>query len=293
MDVFDFFNDIIDKAQERKFNMEMERGRQEALRDDAKRCLESAKDTIRIAKDRYNSAYEEANAAAAQASNDMRNHVCYKESIAKELDESVSVRIREFRDFNIDSRTIPSFPKIKIPSSINIDSVENFTRGIVSPDPISLLLEGRSAEEEYRKAKEQLDAARRYKSSMDAETAKLEAYQSKMESLCDFISVEKEELDSLMKKLRKMSGELKAAMQKRNFTEDEANYLKGIQKISESIISLLKTEFLSEGLSVSRRYQDAFSKIKSINQNIPTAPSITDGSTVSAIRKILDGTVAY
>ena len=267
--------------------------REKRLRDDAKRCLESAKDTIRIAKDRYNSAYEEANAAAAQASDDMRDHICYKESIAKELDESVSVRIREFRDFNIDSRTIPSFPKIKIPSSINIDSVENFTRGIVPPDPFSLSLEGRSAEEEYRKAKEQLDAARRYKSRMDSETAKLESYRDKMEQLCDFISAEKEELDSLMEKLRKMSGELKAAMQKRSFTESEANYLKGIQKISESIVSLLKTEFLSDGLAVSRRYQDAFSKIKSINQNLPSAPSITDVSTVFAIRRILDGTIAY
>lgn len=264
--------------------------REKRLHDDAKRCLESAKDTIRIAKDRYNSAYEEANAAAAQASDDMRFHICYKESIAKELDKSVSVRIREFRDFNIDSRTIPSFPKIKIPSSINIDSVENITRGIVPPNP---LLEGRSAEEEYRKAKEQLDAARRYKSRMDSETAKLESYRDKMEQLCDFISAEKEELDSLMEKLRKMSGELKAAMQKRSFTESEANYLKGIQKISESIVSLLKTEFLSDGLAVSRRYQDAFSKIKSINQNLPSAPSITDVSTVFAVRRILDGTIAY
>lgn len=52
-----------------------------------------------------------------------------------------------------------------------------------------------------------------------------------MNEIIFFIGSEKNELDSLMGKLRTMAGQLKLGMQKTSFSTEEAEYLKGIIKL--------------------------------------------------------------
>lgn len=131
----------------------------------------------------------------------------------------------------------------------------------------------------------QRNDAKMFKEHMKMERDKLYAYKEKMVEIRSFISSEESEINTLMDKLRKMQSELESAMKKPSFSSAEAEYFKGIQKISESIISLLSTEFLEDGFSISKKYQKAFSEIERINQEIPYSPLISDGNTAAFLKK--------
>lgn len=114
-----------------------------------------------------------------------------------------------------------------------------------------------------------------------------------MNEIIFFIGSEKNELDSLMGKLRTMAGQLKLGMQKTSFSTEEAEYLKGIHKIAEGIVALLSTEFLNDVFSINPKYQEIYADIKNMNQNLPSVPSIADPNTVAGIKRILSGPVTY
>ena len=58
-------------------------------------------------------------------------------------------------------------------------------------------------------------------------------------------------------------------------------------------MELLSTRFLTDKFSISSKYQDLYDGIKQINQELPCAPSITDKSTIDAMKRIVDGIILY
>lgn len=96
---------------------------------------------------------------------------------------------------------------------------------------------------------------------------------------------EERELNALMGKLRKMSKELNQNMQKSRFTTDEIAYLKGIQKISKSIIRLLSIDVADFGdiIWVGSKYKEVLKNIQTINESVPVVLFIFDHSVIEKL----------
>lgn len=281
MGLFDLFGDVKDNMDKRR---------------QAREYIQRAKELVREGNDIYERAYSKVTSYASETEYKLRKHTDYKQQIAKELRGTINTTLKDFGRFNIDAKTI-SAPTI---STLSVQEISTGLRGFESamlscmphldvPSIFDMFI----TDDDYYEAKRQRDEAREYKERMKMEREKLNNYKEKMSEIRSFISSEKSELDSLVGKLKKMTSELKSGMQKSSFSIEEAQYLKGIHKIAECVVTLLSTEFLSDAFSISQRYQKVFSDIKNINQNLPYAPSITDSNTAVAIKRILDGMIVY
>jgi len=284
MGLFDLFSDAKD-------NMDKKR--------QAREYLKRAKELVREGEDIYERAYDKVTSYASETEYRLHKHLDYKNKVAKELGSNIRDTLRNFETFNIDAKivTAPSFQE----SSTFLSSISSVSSNFESarsnlmqhrqdmPSILDLFI----SDEDYYEARHQRDEARYFKDRMKMEREKLNNYKNKMGEIRTFIDSEKRELDSLMGKLKKMTSELKSGMKKKSFSSEEAEYLKGIHQISEMIVGLLSTDFLNDGFSINKRYQKAFEGVKSINQDLPYAPSITDVKTLEAIKRMLDRNIAY
>lgn len=284
MGLFDFISDTKDR---------MDKSRQ------AREYIQRAKELVNEGNEIYNKAYNKVSGYAAETEYLLSKHNDYKKSISKELGDSIGVTLKDFTSFNIDAKVIPAPIIRNLNSNINsltVPSIRSFN-SMLQNSVIGINLLSLSdffiSDSDYYEAKYKRDEARLYKERMKREREVLFNYKEKMSEIRSFISSEKNELDSLMTKLRKMNDDLKTAMRKKTFTNDEAEYLKGIHKIAECISTLLSTEFLGDSFSISQKYTNVFNEIKRINQNLPAAPSISDSNTIIRIKQILDGRVIH
>lgn len=276
MGLFDLFSDAKDN---------MDKSRQ------AREYIQRAKELVREGDDIYERAYDKVTSYASETQYRLRQHMDYKKEVAKELGGSIGETLRDFKNFNVDAKilTAPSIQE----SSTGLRVFESAALSIMPRVELPSIFDMFISDDDYYEAKRQRDEARYYKERMKIEREKLNNYKEKMSEIRSFIDSEKRELDSLMSKLKKMTGDLKTGMHKSGFSMEEAEYLKGIYGITECIVDLLSTEFLCDGFSINQRYQKAFTDVKNINQNLPNAPSISDVNTVSTIKRILDGTIVH
>lgn len=282
MGFFDLFSDV-------KENMDKSR--------QAKEYIRRAKELVREGDDIYEKAYNKVTSYALETKYRLYEHTNYKKEIAKELGGTIGITLQDFRQFNIDAKTItaPSVKEIATGSCVQEISSEfesamsNFMPHLDTPSIFDMFI----SDSDYYEAKYKREEARQYKERMKMERDKLNSYREKMSEIRSFISSEKSELDSLMRKLKKMISELKGGMQKSSFSIEEADYLKGIHKIAECIVTLLSTDFLSDTFYISQRYEKIFLEVKNINQSIPYSPSISDVDTASAIKHIIDNVIIY
>lgn len=257
----------------------------------AKEYIQRAKELVREGDDLYERAYSKVTSYASETEYRLRQHMNYKKEVAKELGSCIGGALRDFKNFNIDIKTIIA-PSIQ-ESNAGLRGFESAMSSCMPRLEIPSIFDMFISDDDYYEARRQRDEARYYKERMKMERDKLNDYKEKISEIRSFIDSERSELDSLMSKLKKMTDELKSGMQKSSFSIDESEYLKGVHKIAEFVVGLLSTEFLSDGFSINQRYQKAFAGVKSINQNLPYAPSISDINTVGTIKRILDGTIVY
>lgn len=276
MGLFDLFSDAKD-------NMDKKR--------QAREYIKRAKELVREGEDIYERAYDNVTSYASETQYRLHQHMNYKNKVAKELGSSIGETLRNFKNFNVDAKIMiaPSIQESNSGLSIFESTSSNFIQQRDMPSIFDMFI----SDDNYYEAKRQRDEARYYKDRMKMERDKLYDYKNKMSEIRTFIDSEKRELDSLMGKLKKMTSELKTGMQKSNFSVEEAEYLKRLHQIAESVVGLLSTEFLSDGFSINQRYQKAFTDVKNINQDLPSAPSINDVNTIGAIKRILDRTTSY
>lgn len=275
MGIFDLFDDL-------KENMEKSKK--------AKEYIRRANELVKEGDELYERAYDKVISYASETEYRLYQHMNYKKNLVKELGSNVDETLKEFKKFNIDSKTIDA-PSIQ-ESNVGLNCFKAATSScfeskIYVPSIFDMFI----SDVDYYEAKSQLDEAKRYKEEMRMERDRLNSYKEKMSEIRSFICSEKNELDSLMRKLKSITEELKSSMQKNSFSMEETEYLKGIHKIAECIVNLLSTEFLNDGFSINQRYKKAFEGVKSINQNLPYAPSISDANTLSAIKIIIDGVI--
>lgn len=276
MNIFDWFDDARENIEKSK---------------QAKEYIKRAKELVKEGDDIYNRAYSNVMSYASETEYRLHQHMNYKKDVAKELGSDIGGTLREFKKFNIDSKTITA-PSIQ-ESNVGLSDFKSCVSSCMPRMDVPSIFDMFISDEDYYEARRQRDEAKMYKEDMKMERDKLNNYKERMSEIRSFINSEKSELDSLMGKLKKMTQELKNGMQKSSFSMEEAEYLKGIHKIAEAIVNLLSTEFLSDGFSINQRYQKAFAGVKNINQNLPYAPSISDVNTISAIKRILGGVIIY
>ena len=261
----------------------------------AREYLQRAKVLVKEGNEIYEQAYSKVSYYAGETEYRLSRHMDFKKDIIKELNGNIATSLKEFKNFNIESRIINS-PIIQN-SSINFNVTQDLKKFafsmssfIKTPDVIiRSITDMFISDEDYYAAKCQYDEARMYKDDMRRERERLYFYKEKMSEIRSFMDSEKNELNILMSKIRQMTNDLKKGMQKVNYNTQEAEYLKAIHKIAEDLSNLLLTEFLADNFFISQRYTKAFDNIKKINENLPSSPSITDANTLRVIAKILGG----
>lgn len=257
----------------------------------AREYIQRAKDLVNEGNELYRKAYGRARAYAAETEYILFKHAEYKKSLAKELDRTVKTTIKSFNKFDIDSKILPAmtYSDGTFDSNVFKNIVQGCIRDVDSLPFYDIFI----SESDYYEAKQQLSEAKVYKERMKFEREKLNSYKEKMAEIRLFVSTERNELDSLMTKIRKMNDDLREGMKKEKFSVDEVDYLKGINKIAECLVILLSTEFLNDEFSINQKYKNIFEKIKNMNDNLPYSPTISEHNTMNGIKRILDISVIY
>lgn len=260
---------------------------------EAREFISQAKQYVSEGDSIYEKAYNNVMAYASETEYKLKQHAEYKQKLARELGSNVGNTLKNFSRFNIDSKVMEA-PTISGSSGgMDISVFKSATSSCMPRIDTPSIFDLFASDDDYYEAKRQRDEAKRYKERMKVERERLYRYKEQMGELQSFISSERSELESLMTKVNKMTAELNSGMEKNRFTREEADYLKGIHKITEQVANLLSTQFLTDSFSITSKYQKLYDGIKQINQNLPIAPSITDRSTLDAIKRIVDGTIVY
>lgn len=286
MGLFDFFAEIAEDVSDG-----VDRSKE------VKRFIAEARNYIREGENIYERAYHDVTDYAFETEELLQEHMKFKKRISKELGDGVGCTLESFKQFNVDAKVM-SPPVIKTTEKdINIFKSSLPHHNVTSEydvigDVTSVFGKYVSTKEYYR-AEWQRDEALQFKQSMITEKKKLEKYKEQMREVRSFIISERSELSSLMNKVKKMTSELQTGMKKNSFTQEEADYLKGIHKITECIVTLLSTQFLSDSFKITQKYKKVYDSVQDINQSIPSSPSIKDTSTLSALNRLLNGMIVH
>lgn len=277
MGIFGFIDDMKEKAEKRKRAAEYRR-----------KARQYIEDGERI----YNTAYSEVFSYSYETSKKIEKHYDYKQQIIKELKSDVAPVITRFNDFDIDRKVIdsPSVNASVLSSISGMDlckSLSSSDHSVYSVFPIPRLDELFSdPDEEYWEARRQKDEANRFYENMKYERNNLHNIKEKMRTIRYYIDDEKELLAGLTSKVKNISAQLNTSMKRKRFSQSEADYLKGVHEIAQSLSELLTTKFFDNNFNITSQYKTAFEKIKAIDNSLPTAPTISQGTEV--LRKLLE-----
>ena len=240
----------------------------------AREYRQRAKELVREGEDLYERAFERTIRLARKVEEELKQHIAFKREIGNELECDVNSTLSQFAAFNIDSR-IERTTEI-IVSDLGMKMFASATDNYIINPQIPSILDSFFSTEDYYEAKRQRDEARKYKEQMKLEKEKLYVYKDRMETISAFIKNERAELETLMKKVRLMTEKLKSCMSQEKFSTEEAQQLKGLQQITEGIVSLLSADFLAKDFGINQSYIDSYEKIKSINSNLPDTPDLSN-----------------
>ena len=250
------------------------------LESEADDCREEAKRIVRRAEsvhEKYKKLEKTTKNMASELNQQMQKHNDYKVELLQELSSDISTAIKDFKDFDISSRTIN---QLKNSSSLSLNDASVFhgaglTTSFSGMGDIGFIsfLGGLNSLDE---AQEQKRDAEKYLSSVNKALSELQNAKLKIESLMKHIKDEHEMLVELMEKLRSIISQLKSAMQKASFAEEEAQKMQGICKIAELIKKTLETRMVDTQGNIEHHYQEYYESIKKINQAIPNRPIIEE-----------------
>ena len=270
MGFFDLLN-----PDERRWRNEAKQEARE-YRQEAKEILSDAKDLY----DDYKELKSDTQRVANKLSDFIRSYNSYKADLLKDLGGDINNTIENFKRFNISSRVI-SVPKIgdSYAPTVSVFSASNFMPD-VSLNPISLILSSLSDPYKDRdRAIDERDKARDYFYKVQDAYSELKILFESLNGTKKFIESDRENLTQLAEKIRSLVGQLKNAMNRSSFTENEARYMTGISKIAELIKNSLEQRIADNSGNVEGNYRQYSDKLKSINNLIPAAPKIENSST--------------
>ena len=224
MGLMDFITEHNDR---RRLEKELEKDR----RDTIKQYLEEAKEYIEKGKETYNEEYERVNDLSQETRDNISDHNEWKRGISRRISQDISPILTDFKNFNIDSRiVIPKIAEIdshKISSSSGVQLFNGCKFMNKQPSIFSILSTSGCTERDVEKARKQRNKAFDFSQEMYLKATELSNVRSRFNTINSFIVEEENQLNSLMNKLDKITEKLKRGMKNTEFTEKEANYMKG------------------------------------------------------------------
>ena len=264
------------------FNSERRRKR-EQVRREAKELRQEAKEILQDAKDLYDD-YKDLRGDARQLVNELNNsirdHNNYKSDLLRELGSEVASTIENFKRFNINSRIINA-PNIGENSMPNISLVSLAFSSMPGGNfnPINFLLSSLSDPYEDRtKADKQRDDAEEYFYKVQDAYNELRDTTERLRNTNRFIDDERQMLEQLMNKVRKIMAQLKNAMNRTAHTQTEAKYMNAVCHIAEKIKMSLEQQITDNCGGIQSSYKNCIQQLKKITESIPNQPTITDSS---------------
>jgi hypothetical protein len=246
----------------------------------------SAKEFIQGGKSLYNKAYSDIVCYVKETNDRIEQHYRYKQHLLWEISQDGKQVLHQYTNFYIDWKVFET-PRIK--SSL-LDSysgrgiIANFSASIVPSFSVPGILSLHSgSNKEYEKAKRQWNEAKQFYEEMILERERFHHTKEKMKEIRSFIHVERKLLDRIITKVKQITAQLNSSIKRSSFSRLEADYLKVIHKIAETISELLTTKFLTDDIRVSGQYEDVFEKIKIIYKAFKKAPSIISRKNIEKI----------
>ena len=267
-------------------------------RSEAREYNKRAQEYVRDGREIYEKAQDDVSSYSFKTKLKVEEHYNYKRRVVGELSKDVYPVLSSFKNFDIDSKIFdtPSISNTSnnslgalIGGASSFDSISGSLIAIL-PIPNILNLFG-NADEEYYEARRQRDEAKSYYESMKHEREKLRNIKENMRVIRIFMEDEKQLIDSMESKLKTISSQLKENMSKDSVSVKEADYLKVLHAIAESINGLISNKFLDDNLSVSKQYKSSFDKLKAIDTSLGSEPSLKQGkNSITKLLEIIDVT---
>lgn len=242
--------------------------------------------------DRYNNTYFDTMSYASETEYRLKKHYDFKKEIVRKLQLEVEPVLQNFKNFDIDSKTLDSLNisvkkdlDISITSSNNIFSnFERFSFDTCFPNINNIF---RDATEEYYEAKANYNQAKLYKSQIQLKRDELKSIKSNLSNIRSYIYDEERILNELTNKIKDISDKLNKNMKKDSFKKEESDYLKSIYKIANGISKLMSMKFLNDDFTVSNDYNKLFEKIKEIN-SLVEKPTLNNNELNNLLKSIGD-----
>ena len=278
MGIFEFVHSHVNPDERRWRNEAKEEARE--YRQDAKEFLQEAK---ALYEDDYKELKIDARRMANNVGDLIKQHTTYKEEMLKELGGEISSSIENFKKFNIDSHVI---------KHIDIES-NSFSSFSIAKTSISCFMPNRGGDfslpslvlsafsdpfKDREKASEQRSKAQEYLWQVEDAVLEMKQTIAILKSTKQYILDERDVLDELMGKIRKITNQLSSATQKNSYTEHEAQYVKGICKIAEIIKKTLEEQVANNDGNISNNYKKYSDRIRQINGSIPSAPVLNENN---------------
>ncbi len=255
---------------------------------EAQQFLKEAESAIKEGKRDYEYAKKRYESALAKAEDCLWTQRSIKSDAASTLKNKIAPILKEFKKFNIETK-IETVSKVnvdipdKIPSSgvsVNLHSsmkcaIDSINGSLFSaPDISNFLAELFFSDNDYYKALDKKNEANQYKWKMKSAANSYERYRANLDALCDHLHNEKYMIRSLVDKVESLAIQLKAAMTKTSFSEEEATQLKGVNLICRNLVRLLNEDFLTDGAKIQKKYKKYYDFLKQIDDTIPAVPAI-------------------
>ncbi len=209
----------------------------------------------------------------------LTSHMENKKQLLNELGTNIGETLTRFKNFNIDQYVIVS-PDVSSSSGVSVPSfgktLDYSCAGIFVPtiDIFSLLNLFDNPKKDLEKVKEAYEKAQKYLAEVQQAIARVENLTSKLDAISNVVEDEKNTLNELMGKIRKIMPYLEDAMTKQKFRRVEAEYLKKLANIAEILKSSMENGILDNDGNVTDNYHAYLAKVKELNAGIPQEPKI-------------------
>lgn len=283
-DLFGIIDEVSEKVNEKKYR----KSRAEEHR-------RAAQEYVRDGEELYERAYSDLSTYSYDTKHKVEEYAEYKGQFIKELNSDILPVLSDFASLDINSKVFDA-PVIDSHKS-GLDLFEGLPCASCFQPPFSISIKDiisffDDGEEEYNEALRQRNEARDFFEKMIREREKLRNMKRKMEAIQRTVDDDMKILEVLRQNLRVVFNPLKDSLKRSSLTQSEADDLKRLHKIAESVSKRVSTRFLNNDFTIRTEYQDAFQKIKEINDALPSTPMLSDNSnTLKNLLEILEESI--
>jgi len=263
------------------------------LRADIRECKSDIKDIMSDAKDLQDDIKElksDARRLGSDVGSKMKRHNEYKVDMLKKLNTDIASDLHAFQDFHIDSKIVlpkkPSGFNALSSGSISMPNFSSAVNVVMSPGggigiPSLFHVSFRSTSDLQRELDDVQNVkykAQEYKWDLESARDDYENLIARLRDVGRYIDEERNLLDDLFSKMATILEQLTAAMRRSQFTQEEADCLKGVYHIGEMMITSLNTRLVDDNISMNGSYRKYMDNLKKINSAIPRAPRLETSS---------------